>query len=306
MTSSTPPHPVPASAVVCRRRIKRVTPDSEKDERYWERRMKNNESAKRSRENRRQMDFVIRSRVSNLEEENALLREELSLLKAKYNVPKSESLLSQEDQEKWAKLALQKQVLLKLVTKFNEGNMSPQFKSVIDSSSDSCMETNLSNPLETPHMLLRNISDGKAYLECSDEVMEKFNDDRLFHYSQKDLGTPPAAHSPSENIRTYATAFNADESGPADLTMNKRLKRDDDDLRVLSQFTHDRNMEFCDGSSDGSSETDSKNSEDSHAKKASCREAEPECFEQELKLKLQSLSDQILTMQKMMNNTKSS
>lgn len=56
-------------------------PDVQKDECYWEKRKKNNESAKRSREARRVKEEQIAMRVVFLEQENLQLRTELSLLK---------------------------------------------------------------------------------------------------------------------------------------------------------------------------------------------------------------------------------
>ena len=46
------------------RRAKRVIPDTEKDEKYWEKRKRNNMAAKRSRENKRLIENDIRHKVS--------------------------------------------------------------------------------------------------------------------------------------------------------------------------------------------------------------------------------------------------
>lgn len=59
-----------------------LTPDNQKDEMYWEKRQKNNESAKRSREARRMKEEQIALRVVFLEQENLQLRTEVSLLKS--------------------------------------------------------------------------------------------------------------------------------------------------------------------------------------------------------------------------------
>ncbi|XP_076108782.1 uncharacterized protein LOC143076793 [Mytilus galloprovincialis] len=58
-----------------------VNPESQKDNCYWEKRKKNNESAKRSREARRMKEEQIALRVVYLEQENLQLRTEVSLLK---------------------------------------------------------------------------------------------------------------------------------------------------------------------------------------------------------------------------------
>ncbi|XP_052779506.1 thyrotroph embryonic factor-like [Mya arenaria] len=53
-----------------------------REEGYWEKRKKNNESAKRSREARRMKEETIAMRVVYLEQENLQLRTEVSLLKS--------------------------------------------------------------------------------------------------------------------------------------------------------------------------------------------------------------------------------
>ncbi|RWR99379.1 protein giant-like protein, partial [Dinothrombium tinctorium] len=52
-------------------------PQNEKDDAYWERRRKNNESAKRSREARRAKEIEIAIRASYLEQENVILRNQV-------------------------------------------------------------------------------------------------------------------------------------------------------------------------------------------------------------------------------------
>uniref|UniRef100_A0A0N5A9E1 BZIP domain-containing protein n=1 Tax=Syphacia muris TaxID=451379 RepID=A0A0N5A9E1_9BILA len=56
-------------------------PDELKDEAYRERRLKNNESARRSREMRRQKEESTQRRCDQLLHENSILRTELSLLR---------------------------------------------------------------------------------------------------------------------------------------------------------------------------------------------------------------------------------
>ncbi|XP_041351195.1 uncharacterized protein LOC121370146 [Gigantopelta aegis] len=62
---------------------KRMTPVSEqsKDTAYWERRRKNNEAAKRSRDSRRQKEEEIAMRAAFLEQENLKLRAQVAILK---------------------------------------------------------------------------------------------------------------------------------------------------------------------------------------------------------------------------------
>ncbi|KAK3101479.1 hypothetical protein FSP39_003905 [Pinctada imbricata] len=59
-----------------------LVPEEQKDNTYWEKRKKNNESAKRSREARRMKEEQIALRVVFLEQENLQLRTEVSLLKS--------------------------------------------------------------------------------------------------------------------------------------------------------------------------------------------------------------------------------
>lgn len=75
------------------RKAREFIPESKKDEKYWERRRKNNEAAKRSREKRRQNDALMEQEIAELKHqnevlmrENAALLRELAALKAKDGV----------------------------------------------------------------------------------------------------------------------------------------------------------------------------------------------------------------------------
>ncbi|KAK3093868.1 hypothetical protein FSP39_021238 [Pinctada imbricata] len=63
------------------RKRPRSLPDNQKDEAYWERRRKNNEAAKRSRDARRAKEDQIAIRAALLEQENMKLRVEVAALK---------------------------------------------------------------------------------------------------------------------------------------------------------------------------------------------------------------------------------
>lgn len=78
------------------RKMKRTVPDSDKDERYWEKRKRNNMAAKKSRENKRIADAEMRKTVLLLEQENALLKKEVALLKAEIGIPNGHSVLTAE------------------------------------------------------------------------------------------------------------------------------------------------------------------------------------------------------------------
>ncbi|XP_054980666.1 NFIL3 like protein [Sorex araneus] len=63
------------------RRQREFTPDEKKDSQYWEKRRKNNEAAKRSREKRRLQDAALEGRLAALLRENEALRAELRALR---------------------------------------------------------------------------------------------------------------------------------------------------------------------------------------------------------------------------------
>lgn len=68
------------------RKQREFIPDSKKDESYWDRRRRNNEAAKRSREKRRLTDMVLESRVFELTKENHLLRAQLTAIRDKFGI----------------------------------------------------------------------------------------------------------------------------------------------------------------------------------------------------------------------------
>lgn len=73
------------------RRKREFIPLEKKDDGYWDKRKKNNEAAKRSREKRRVNDMVLENRVLGLLEENARLRAELLALKYRFGLVKEPS-----------------------------------------------------------------------------------------------------------------------------------------------------------------------------------------------------------------------
>lgn len=76
------------------RRKRELINEEKKDECYWDKRRKNNEAAKRSREKRRANDMVLEQRVLGLLEENARLRAELLALKFRFGLVKDPSEVS--------------------------------------------------------------------------------------------------------------------------------------------------------------------------------------------------------------------
>jgi len=66
------------------RRKRDFIPDEKKDQNYWHSREKNNNSAKKSREKRRVNDLVLETKLSQLNNENQLLRAKLDMLSRKF------------------------------------------------------------------------------------------------------------------------------------------------------------------------------------------------------------------------------
>ena len=68
---------------ISRKADRKFFTQGEKDEKYWERRIKNNVAAKRSRDLRRQKEIEISEKHTMLERENTFLKEEVKRLRAK-------------------------------------------------------------------------------------------------------------------------------------------------------------------------------------------------------------------------------
>ncbi|KAL7404561.1 hypothetical protein ABVT39_016380 [Epinephelus coioides] len=81
----------------CRRKREFIS-DEKKDASYWEKRRKNNEAAKRSREKRRLNDMVLENRVMALNEENVRLKTELLQLKLRFGLISTASYMEKSQQ----------------------------------------------------------------------------------------------------------------------------------------------------------------------------------------------------------------
>lgn len=68
------------------RRKREFIPEEKKDALYWEKRRKNNEAAKRSREKRRINDYVLETHLVALKEENTRLSTELMAIKLQFGL----------------------------------------------------------------------------------------------------------------------------------------------------------------------------------------------------------------------------
>ncbi|KAJ8251763.1 hypothetical protein GJAV_G00225180 [Gymnothorax javanicus] len=90
-----PPKPKPNMS--CRRKREFIS-DEKKDASYWEKRRKNNEAAKRSREKRRLNDMVLENRVMALNDENVRLKTELLQLKLRFGLISTASYMEKSQQ----------------------------------------------------------------------------------------------------------------------------------------------------------------------------------------------------------------
>lgn len=77
------------------RKQREFIPDNKKDESYWDRRRRNNEAAKRSREKRRFNDMILEQRVVELSKENHILKAQLAAIKDKFGI-NGENIVSVE------------------------------------------------------------------------------------------------------------------------------------------------------------------------------------------------------------------
>ncbi|XP_042876214.1 nuclear factor interleukin-3-regulated protein-like isoform X2 [Penaeus japonicus] len=72
--------------IFTQRKQREFIPENKKDESYWDRRRRNNEAAKRSREKRRFNDMILEQRVVELSKENHILKAQLNAIKDKYGI----------------------------------------------------------------------------------------------------------------------------------------------------------------------------------------------------------------------------
>lgn len=87
----------PKPNAACRRKREFIS-DEKKDASYWEKRRKNNEAAKRSREKRRLNDMVLENRVLALNDENVRLKTELLQLKLRFGMISTAAYIEKSQQ----------------------------------------------------------------------------------------------------------------------------------------------------------------------------------------------------------------
>jgi len=91
MMGGPPGHP----SLFCSRKQREFTPDSKKDDTYWDRRRRNNAAAKRSREKRRLNDMLLEKRVVQLARENHILRAQVTSVFKSYGI-RAETLIDMD------------------------------------------------------------------------------------------------------------------------------------------------------------------------------------------------------------------
>ena len=83
------------SSLFSSRKQREFTPDSKKDDTYWDRRRRNNAAAKRSREKRRLNDMLLEKRVVQLSRENHILRAQVTAVFKSYGI-RAETLVDMD------------------------------------------------------------------------------------------------------------------------------------------------------------------------------------------------------------------
>ena len=68
------------------RKQREFIPEAKKDDCYWDRRRRNNEAAKRSREKRRLNDMLLETRVIELSKDNHIMKCQLNAVFEKYGI----------------------------------------------------------------------------------------------------------------------------------------------------------------------------------------------------------------------------
>lgn len=81
-----------------RRKNRAFIPDDKKDSTYWSQRSKNNLSAKRSRVKRRMNDLVLETKLTQLNNENQILKAKIDMLARKFGHLTNDEEVGEEDE----------------------------------------------------------------------------------------------------------------------------------------------------------------------------------------------------------------
>lgn len=119
------PFPSPTdsvSSLFCARKQREFIPDAKKDISYWDRRRRNNEAAKRSREKRRINDMMLEKRVIQLSRDNHILRAQVTAVFKRYGIS-AETLIDAD--HVLATLPSEEQLLAMSCSPINKRSASP-------------------------------------------------------------------------------------------------------------------------------------------------------------------------------------
>ncbi|KAJ1172426.1 hypothetical protein NDU88_004273 [Pleurodeles waltl] len=138
------------------RRKREFISDEKKDASYWEKRRKNNEAAKRSREKRRFNDLVLENRVLALNEENVQLRTELLQLKLRFGLITSASFVEKSQQ------LSDRSSLSRIYGSYSNGSSAAHHSDSSEAEQSSRDSAGNSLPKYSPRGSLSDLSDGSS------------------------------------------------------------------------------------------------------------------------------------------------
>ncbi|TRY92365.1 hypothetical protein DNTS_014099 [Danionella cerebrum] len=152
----------PKPSAACRRKREFIS-DEKKDASYWEKRRKNNEAAKRSREKRRLNDMVLENRVIALNDENVRLKTELLQLKLRFGLISSASYM-----EKSQQITNGAEAVANAANGSGAISGNPYYSSSGYSSASQVMMNSDSSEAEQPNRTLHNYSPRGSLSDMSD------------------------------------------------------------------------------------------------------------------------------------------
>ncbi|XP_029468916.1 nuclear factor interleukin-3-regulated protein-like [Rhinatrema bivittatum] len=165
------------------RRKREFMPEEKKDAMYWEKRQKNNEAAKRSREKRRLNDFVLENKMVALNEENNYLKAELLSLKLRFGLISS------------AVYAQQAQSLQSSLGFYLSGHKSSKLDSPFLGLESFCEESCYIRP--------SNFAPKTALANSDEFIFKDLDMSRKFLYTDKELGQKQPSLATKYNPTTY-------------------------------------------------------------------------------------------------------
>lgn len=222
------------------RRNKCAIPDSAKDDKYWQKRKRNNIAAKRSRENKRNVEKAIRSRAECLERENLLLRKELELLKRKLDLPVNVCLLTDLDREQCLLEANETPSYTRMMAlaKPTDTTCDSDFSMDADYSPMSCLSSPASVEELSPRQLV-HLSTSLSPTRLTQQILQSPLHSNALHN-----------HDNPRNILEFTRAnLEASDEVPADLSVKKRSRSKDSLPPDTSSSDLDRSTK-CDDSSE--------------------------------------------------------